>query len=395
MGKKSSKAAFARETYVSLRRLQSSLSTLLKASKENPPAPPFLLYRKFELLYSKKLSTLVRQNLILSLRNSLVWVVLISMIFIILFVKFLVPEDYGTTGESYYLDITQNKTVEKSLQEMGVESTSFVSSVEVLEEIVKEDHSSIGIIFQGEIENPSIEILYNFSVNPEQINIIKANVNKLIGTVNGTWNDSYNIEFLRIQSSPVPRNLTTVPGLLVFEVLILGFLLVSVFLFQEKSDNVIRAYRITPGGTHLYIFSKVIAFLILGLIYAFGIVGFIFGLGFNLLDFVILTFLGFVLYTLLGLIIAVFFEDISGWFVIGIVILTLNMAPTFSHQFPSFAPDFMKWIPSYHVIFGYDEILFPTGKNLTPLYTLLLAQNLIAYILCYFLVDKKLMKEVI
>ncbi|AKL95758.1 ABC-2 family transporter protein [Clostridium aceticum] len=341
-----------------------------------------------------KISTLVRQNLILSLRNSLVWVILITMIIIILFVNFLIPENYGTTGENYYLDLTERQTIERSLQEIGIPSSAFASSLETLEDLVQEKRNAVGIVFQGEIENPVIEILHSFPINTEQLHIIQANVNKLVGTINGTWETNYNLDFLRPQSSPVPRNLTAVPVLLVFEVLVLGFLLVAVFLFQEKSDNVIRAYRITPGGTHLYILSKVTAFLILGFIYAFAIVVFTFGMNFSLLDFVLLTLLGFVLYTLLGLIVAVFFEDISGWFVIGIVVLTLNMAPALSHQFPSFTPGFMAWIPSYHIIFGYHEILFSTDKNLSSLYTLLFIQNLVAYILCYFLVEKKLMKEV-
>jgi|GEM_PF-499682 len=342
----------------------------------------------------KKLSALVKQNLTLCFRNSLIWVVLISMIIIVLFVNFLVPREYETTGENYYLDLTSGRSIETHLKELGMSSSSFMSDLEELEGLVSESSNAVGVVFTGEKEMPSVEVLYNFHIGPEQKNIINVSINKLVGTINDTWQDDINISFLRDQALPTPRHLATVPVLLVFEVLILGFLLVAVFLFQEKGDNVIRAYRVTPGGTHLYILSKVVTFLLLGFVYAFGILIFTYGVNLNIFNFIILTFLGFILYTLLGLIVAVFFEDISGWFIVGIVLLTLNMIPAISHQLPSFAPSFITWVPSYHIIFGYDEILFPTGKNLNPLFASLLVQNIVAYISCYLLVNKKIIKGV-
>lgn len=344
---------------------------------------------------SKKLLTLIKQNLVLSLRNSLIWVILLSMVMIIFVVKFAVPEEISPNLEQYYLDNSQGKAIESALIQLGIDEIRFVTNYESLENLVLDNKSAIGIIFNGSLDNPQIELIQSTAINKELLKMIQTKLSKLISTLNGTWNSGVDIAFIRPQTKPIPRNLSLVPVLLVFEVLVLGFLLIAVFIFQEKGDKVIRAYRISPGGTHLYILSKIIAFLIIGLIYAFGIVAFTYGFGFNLIHFTILTIIGFILYTLIGLITALFFEDISGWFTIGIVLLTINMAPGMSHQMPSFAPAFMRYIPSYHVIFGYDHILFFNGKSLVATFGLLTLLTIAAYIICYILVDKKLMKEAI
>jgi len=342
----------------------------------------------------KKLLTLIKQNLVLSTRNSLVWVVLLSMVLIILVVKFAVPDQLSEGNSEFYLDMSENREIYTALTAVGVDANQFSENREDLNAQLEENSHSIGIIFEGSLESPRFQLIQTTEMNNEQLKLIQTSLSKMIGSINGTWNGNLEVSFIRPQTEPVPRNLTLVPVLMVFEVLILGFLLIAVFIFQEKGDKVIRAYRISPGGTHLYILSKLTAFLLIGLLYAFGIVAFTVGFDFNILNFVIITILGFLLYTLIGLIVALFFDDISGWFTVGIVILTINMAPGMSHQMPSFAPPFMKWIPSYHIIFGYDDILFNTGKNMWPVFGLMCALTLIAYVVCYFLVDRKLMKEV-
>lgn len=341
----------------------------------------------------QKLVKLIKLNLVLSMRNSLVWVILFSMVMIILVVKFAVPKDFSLDADQYYFDNTTGKSIQSALVEFGSDESDFFDSYETLETYLVDNRSAVGVVFTGSLDNPQIEVLKSTAINQEQLNLVQTTLSKMIGSINGTWNNDIDIEFLSPKTEPVPRNITLVPVLLVFEVLILGFILIAVFIFQEKADMVIRAYRVSPGGTHLYIISKLIAFLIIGLIYAFAIVAFTYGFDFSLIDFTVLTILGFILYTLIGLIVALFFEDISGWFTVGIVLLVINMAPSISHQMPGFSPDFIRYIPSYHIIFGYEDILFSNDKNMLPTFGLLLVLTMTAYIICYFLAEKRLMKE--
>jgi hypothetical protein len=55
----------------------------------------------------------------------------------------------------------------------------------------------------------------------------------------------------------------------------------------------------------------------------------------------------------------------------------------------------VTWIPSFAVIFSVREILFPTGKTgfMAPTVIMLLLESLVALGLCYWLVNRKLMRE--
>jgi ABC-2 type transport system permease protein/fluoroquinolone transport system permease protein len=98
--------------------------------------------------------------------------------------------------------------------------------------------------------------------------------------------------------------------------------------------------------------------------------------------------------TLLGLAIAVFFNNISEWFFVGLGVLVLNLLPVLSYVMPTFAPQWLTLIPSYPVLFGVRELLFPTGAAgfMTPLLVQLLAFNVVAFGLAYVALDRKLMK---
>ncbi len=111
--------------------------------------------------------------------------------------------------------------------------------------------------------------------------------------------------------------MTGLPALLAFEVIVLGFLLVAVFIFQEKSDGSIKAYCISPGGTLSYLLSKTALFAVIVLIYGLFFLLFTIGIPEQLLKISVVLLLASALYTLLGIIVEVFFRGISDWLFVG------------------------------------------------------------------------------
>ena len=103
--------------------------------------------------------------------------------------------------------------------------------------------------------------------------------------------------------------------------------------------------------------------------------------------------LGASLYTLMGISVGVFFNNMSEWLILGMTVLILNILPIISYSMPSFAPAVLTWIPSYTIVFGLAEMLFPTGASLVPLFAYLSLAVALAYTLSHVLVHKKLMKE--
>jgi len=359
----------------------------------------------------KRLYSMTMQSLVLSMRNSLIWVLFGTLIIMILVVQFAMPKESAITQTQYVMDETDGKLYESMLRRSGLDGKYFLTDREELREKVGKEISSVGLVFEGAANNPEITLIHQGSMSEQNLNVVSTSLKKLVTAVReglsganteknaGTDTEAASesnlleVRFLREQISPVPKNLAFVSVLMVFEVLILGFLMIAVFIFQEKQDGSIRAFRVTPGNAFIYISSRTLAFFLIGLLYGLILVLFTIGIKVNFLSLLLVTVFGFVLYTLIGMIIAAFFNDISEWFFIGIAALFVNMAPAFSHEFPSFSPGWISWFPSYQVLFCYDEIFFPSGKSLLAPIMILAVEMIAAYVLCHIIVKRKLMKE--
>jgi fluoroquinolone transport system permease protein len=198
-------------------------------------------------------------------------------------------------------------------------------------------------------------------------------------------------ELLRPRAGFVPQNLRAAPLFIVFEALVLGFMMASVLMLAEKGEGVLRAYRVSPGGTLAYVGSKTLLFTGLGTLYAVLLAVATVGVGFDLPRFLLLAALASALYTLLGLCLTVFFRDLTGWFLVAIVVLGLNMVPMVSFAAPGFAPAWVSAIPAYGILFAFEEILFPTGKDLTGHLLTLTAMVGAGFALCAALVGRRLL----
>lgn len=343
---------------------------------------------------TRGLLNLFKKDLVIAFRNALFWVLLVTLVLMIVSIRFLIPDNYQETENRYYYDNSSDKLLENIIKSAGIEDKYLLDNEEELEKEVGESANGLGIIFEGSIQSPKFTIIHQANINSYQRNIIDASLEKLVANITGVNRlGGYEVEFLRQQAQPVSRRLTALPSLLTFEVLILGFLFIAVFMFQEKEEGSIRAYRITPASTSSYILSKTLVFMAIGLVYGFALVMPTIGFSINYLMLGLIIILGSALYSFLGAIVAVFFNNISQWFVVGTCLLMLNMTPILSHLFPNFAPQFITWIPSYSILFIFHEIMFSTGKNLTPWIATLLMMTTIAYAICHLLVDRKLMKE--
>ena len=341
----------------------------------------------------KRMSALFRQDLTLALRNAIFWVMAGTLVIMILVIRFF-PSSEFSLPPAYYCDRTEGGVVERLLESGGAEGQTILTSAEAVLEAVLEDPAAAGIIVSGPVDALNFEVLYQGKMPVRSQNVMAASLDRLAAAAAGDISAAaFETRLLRSHVEPMPPNMTGLPALLAFEVIVLGFLLVAVFIFQEKSDGSIKAYRISPGGNFSYILSKTVLFALMGLIYGLFFLLFTIGIPEQLLEISVVLLLASALYTLLGIIVAVFFRSISDWLFIGVGLLILNMLPMISYGFPAFSPAFMSWIPSYPILFGLSELLFPTGRALPPLFIFLLAANLIAFGIAYFLVQVKLMKE--
>jgi len=201
------------------------------------------------------------------------------------------------------------------------------------------------------------------------------------------------IRYLEVPGDETMRD-GLIPTMMAFEVAILGFLFIAVTMFQEKEEGAVRAYRVSPGTTLGYTFSKVILWVFLSLVY-----GVILSLttvrgGINYLQLVGLIFTLSLILTSLGLIVAVFFNSLSDWFFPGVALLVVNMIPVLAVRVEGFNYPWLKIIPGYYGILGFSE-LYENGviQNFVPIFGGLLMAGLLCFFLSALAVQGRLMKE--
>ncbi|KGE73328.1 ABC transporter permease [Spirochaeta lutea] len=314
----------------------------------------------------KTLLTLLKQDLVLAWRNGHILVIGVIMVVMAAMILFLPAELTSGPGE-YILDTLPGTPLKTALLDSGARSEAIVDSPEQLEAVLTENPDAIGMVVSGTLENPVVHIELARPVPEKTVNLLKASVDVVVSRLNSPEPDNSGLNrpvtYLRPQSEPIPLNLSGVPIFLAFEVGILGFLLVAVFIFQEKQEGTIRAYRVTPGGLWPYILSKALVFTLLGLVYGFGVVVLGFGGDFNAPGLLGLIVYGSMFMTLFGLGFSAWFRNLSHWFFPGLALLILNMLPFFSYIYPVFNPSWIQVIPSYNLVYALREVLFPSGDG--------------------------------
>lgn len=357
-----------------------------------------------------RFANLFAQDLKLAARNLFVIVGLIILVIGIV-VYYVLPDELETDTARYYFDArlaggdgAADAAVTGSTAGAfaGIDSELVAESREELESWVAGDQGSVGIVLEPA---GHITLVTGTPLSDEQRALIQAAMTQaLAATTEGPATEgaggAAGYQVVRIQPD-APRlgiDDLLIPVLVAFDVLILGFLFIAVMLFQEKQEGSIWAYRVTPGGTFAYVSAKVALWVALSVVYgtllAAATVGFRMS-AVAWLQYLAVLVLSSLFMTSLGLFVAVFFEGISDWFFVGIVILVANMIPNVSFMNPSFSPGWVTEIPSYSAIFTVRDIMFGTGHDgfFAEFVLRYLIYNAVAVPLAYLGVGRRLLKE--
>lgn len=342
----------------------------------------------------RKLSNTVIQDLLLTFRSGHIYVIL-ALAAVMLVLVFALPPQVDTQAREYFYDASESQPFTQYLAAVDAPEENMISSEAEMQAALAESQRALGVIFRGSLEAPEFEIIVQGNISEQNINLLKKSLDSLVQTMRGTAQPANaEITILSPGSEPIPLNKNMIPIFMSFEVILLGFMIGAVLIFQSKQEGTIRAYRVSPGGTLVFILSKVILYDAISLIYGLVIALAAFGTAPNYLHLALMILGASTLMTLLGLAIAVFFTNISEWFFAGAMLLVVAMMPTLSYAMPIFTPAFITWIPTYRIIFGFRDILFGMGSLATLNQTfLILGLALVAgFAICYLAVDKRLMK---
>lgn len=352
---------------------------------------------------------LLRQDLVLAWRNGHIIVAAVLAALVIALILFL-PAEIRTAPREYVLDEISGSPVRNTLLDMGTEPEALPTTRAALEEALAAHRGSTGVVIGGSLSSPAVEFVLQTEITDSSLALLEATVDYVLasagaprstGAINSSTTDesrggnpAFDTELLRPEAARIPLNLAGVPIFLAFEVGILGFLLVAVFVFSERQEGTIRAYRVTPAGALRYVVSKVLTFAVMALVY--GVVVVVVARGYQLDWPAMLALIVWAssFMTLLGLGFAVWFQNLSQWFFPGLAVLMVNMVPFFSYSNPAFNPAWVRVIPSYGLVFSLREVLFPTGDAAIVGETLLLGLAWLAgaFVFALFSVRERLMK---
>lgn len=338
---------------------------------------------------------LLRQDMAIIFRNGYVHVVLGLAVLFIVLVNFVIPEEMEVETPWYFVDQTTEELIEPLVRSVGMVEYVLDSEVELMQTL-EQDNQAIGIIFRGDRDDPQTVIYYQGNEPDKVLHGIEAAVFSLWNTAGSPGQPAaHRQELLRPAGDKPPFNLALVPFLLTFESALIGLFFVAALVFQEKEEGSIRAFRVSPAGTWPYILSKITVNMLLSLLSGFLI--FVLTLGFRpeLPSVLLLVALAGFLMTAFGLTVSVFFKSISEFVYIVAVIMTVASLPIVSYFMPSFSAAFFPYIPTYPLMFGIRELVFPTGKTgfYPQMLLVLTLEILVVLALARIAVERKLMKE--
>jgi hypothetical protein len=349
----------------------------------------------------KRFLNLFKQDLLLSWRNGLVLVTLITLAIIVALywtLPLMISGDLELEQGFVLFDDSEGGALRDFLSLRSTDRRfSLAASPGELESRLAEAGGFGVIVSDTPGGGLSYDIVYDSPVSETREAVVLAVLESIHAeATSATFGPEISINELRPGSAPIEINQSLVVIMLALEAMILGFLFVAVVVFQEKQEGSIRAYRVSPGGLLPYVASKVLVFSLMST--AYGLIMVLMTLGFAA-DYLLLApvlFLSCLFMTALGLGVAVHFKNISEWFVPGVLILAVNMLSILPYQLPGYSNPAISVLPGYQMIYAMTEILYPSGRSgyLAGTYGYLAVYLAVAALVDLPSVKARMMKEV-
>lgn len=317
----------------------------------------------------KLIITLLKKDITLFSRDRFFSILTVAGVLIFIILYLVMP---GTVDETLKIGIFEpgSSYLCKAIGQMeGIEVHSFSSMAE-LQEAVKQNRYQAGLLVPDNLyqkitagDRPEIVLYFAPEMDQETRSAITVMIRQMISAVAGQQ------QLLQLQTSVLgtdrldsvlPWRDRLIP---VLALVILGTEMLSLasLISTELEQKTIQALLLTPLKIqHIFLskallgtgmaFSQVIIFL--------AVTG---GLVREPQAILLITLLGSILVTGLGFLIAALSRNmmnVASW---GVIVMILFLIPSYGALFPGLATEWIKLIPSYHLIDGISQTLFDTS----------------------------------
>jgi hypothetical protein len=146
------------------------------------------------------------------------------------------------------------------------------------------------------------------------------------------------------------------PVFLTFNGVLMGFFIIAAYIFLDKKEGVIKAYAVTPSPVWKYLLSKVMVLTTTMLLTSLVIIVPLMGMRINYL--ILLAFLipAGLFASGLGLLVAGYFDSMVKSFGVMYLLMIAMSIPVLAYFTPNWSPLWLRFIPSYYIVFGFKEV---------------------------------------
>lgn len=276
---------------------------------------------------------------------------------------FVVPENFDQTQDVYiYPNVSQEVMDHLSDEWAELDPDYLVSSRSDLEEALADDRDAVGL----ELKQDGETLVFDFVLQGHESQEIRS---FLAGTLEASFLTEIPGFTSQVEESvlePGGGRLTDRENVLTIYLTmnmgLMGLFIIAAYIFLDKDEGVIKAYAVAPVRIWQYLASKVMIMLVMGIATSLLMVLALTGLNVNiflLLGLVIsFNFFG----SSLGLFISSFFDSMIKAMGGMYGALMIMIIPMISYYAPSFNPVWIRFFPTYPMLFSFRDLLLNEGN---------------------------------
>ena len=282
----------------------------------------------------------------------------------ILVMLFAVPENFDRTQTFY--GFVEIESIKSQLTETVFDSEGYhievFDSREALEEALSDNRSAVGAHIYMEGDKPVIDLVLQGHESESMKAFLRSTIEGEFMSQLPDYEDRTTVTALETAPVRLSDRANVLPIYLVLNVAFMGLFIIAAYVFLDKEEGVIKAFAVTPVKVWHYLVSKIMIMALMGIVVSTIVVVALVGFEVNF-ALLILTILVYNVFgSVLGLLITSFFDSMTkamGALFFSIFVL---MFGGFSYFLPSFSPIWIRFLPSYPMIFSFRELLMENGN---------------------------------
>ncbi len=318
----------------------------------------------------KKLLTTFLKDLKLSLNSLYVYMEFGIAIIFILIMLFVVPENFDHAQKYHLMINIDDPNHAMGLDQLlsgDIEDAFLHHSLESIHEAMKHDRNSIGLVLDTTAEGLNIELILQGFESDAMKALIKSNLEGGMLSQLPGYQSIVNPIILEADSIKLSDRENILPIYLTMNIALMGLFVIAAYIFLDKDEGVIKAYAVAPVSIWQYLASKVMMMSVMGLATSLMVCLAVVGFTINYAHLILLVLAFNAFGSTLGLLISSYFDAMMKAMGALYVTIMVMMLASLSYLMPSFNPVWIKWFPTYPMLFSFRELLLENG-NTTYMY---------------------------